>query len=386
MSLNQIPSYSLVGGRRGLDHRRRGDGAESVLCGERVGVDDAGPVVVRVAARAVSWHVVDHGERTPCRARSVRRREFGGHHGSRGRPHADQPGGGGDGLVGAVVLEQSGRFEQRRARRRSAIRLARRRVARLRPPPVGGGERVRPGGHRLHLHGLGTPAAAGVGPTGGHLTRHDTAEVVLRAQTVDHADAVGDDDVDGAAILDHRAVGLADAEHLVGGGARVVTVGRREGNPGARADVGIGRATGQRRAGVHVECRPCNVPDGSHGGEALSVPLHATGVRHHADGTLVVHRHEPNRHRSVGVRAAGDRPAVVVVEDLVARPALIDRPAVRAPLAHAATVAEARPFDHHGDDITGGGFDTRCASGQHQQGRGNEDGQHQPNTTHVTQP
>ena len=93
-------------------------------------------------------------------------------------------------------------------------------------------------------------------------------------------------------------------EHVGGGDARVVAVRRGERDPGRRrrSDEGLGAHRSGLALDVDVERR--SVPLGAHRRVGEPVPLHATGVRDHADVALVVHRLESDAHHPVRIGAA----------------------------------------------------------------------------------
>ena len=118
--------------------------------------------------------------------------------------------------------------DRRTARRRAAVDLARRRVARagvavagLRQPERAGGDGLRP--QRIH-----PGAVSGVAPRGADFFRHDTAQVVLDVEVVH--DAVRAEHVvqlDSTAVVRDRSAARAHAEHRSGRRTGPVD-GRRE--------------------------------------------------------------------------------------------------------------------------------------------------------------
>ena len=208
--------------RVGVGSRADAVGARQPVAGANVvGIDDAGPAVVRVAGLVVE-RVVDRRERATGGPRSVRGRELG--RDDRAALDPDRAGGVGDRRIGQRVFH-AGVVGRRGGdpHRGPSVDLARAGVAGLGVAVAGLGHPVRTRCDGLCPERVHPGATATVTPAGRHLLRHHTTQVALDVEDVDDAVRAADvDQLDGAAVVVDRARVLAHAEHVARRARRLI--------------------------------------------------------------------------------------------------------------------------------------------------------------------
>ena len=98
---------------------------------------------------------------------------------------------------------------------------------------------------------------------------------------------------------------------------------------------------------------------GIHRRSGRAVPGNRRTIRDDSDGALAVQGGQAHADAFRCWHGSGLGAAVIVLENLVPVPAVVNGVAVRAPLAHASAVTEAGAVDHDGDDVVGGGLGRR---------------------------